>query len=123
MKWLLFSLTLLVTLPLFSQISLENPAIMHPVISIKTIRTYLAISPKTENVKMESVLLAPTSFYPRTILKENAFFCRLEDAIAKSAKVNFKFRLGSVNYVDALEGKGYHEVTPGNRAPIKINRK
>ena len=52
-----------------------------------------------------------------------AFFCRVEDAIAKSSKVNFKFRLGSVNYVDALEGKGYFEATSNSRATdLQISR-
>ena len=45
-----------------------------------------------------------------------AFFCRIEDAIAKSSKVNMKFRLGSVQYVDALEGKGYFEALSYSRA-------
>lgn len=46
----------------------------------------------------------------------SAFFCRIEDAIAKSSKVNMKFRLGSVQYVDALEGKGYFEALSNSRA-------
>ncbi|MBK8505234.1 MAG: hypothetical protein IPL46_25365 [Saprospiraceae bacterium] len=45
-----------------------------------------------------------------------AFFCRIEDAIAKSSGVNMKFRLGSVQYVDALEGKGYFEALSYSKA-------
>lgn len=45
-----------------------------------------------------------------------AFFCRIEDAIARSSRVNMKFRLGSVQYVDALEGKGYFEALSYSRA-------
>jgi hypothetical protein len=48
--------------------------------------------------------------------KSTAFFCRIEDKIARSSKVNFKFRLGSVSYVDALEGKGYFEALSYSRA-------
>ena len=36
------------------------------------------------------------------------FFCRIEYHLGKRAQVPFKFRLGSVEYVDWLEGK------PGN---------
>ena len=45
-----------------------------------------------------------------------AFFCRIEDAIAKSSKINMKFRLGSVQYVDALERKGYFEALSYSKA-------
>ena len=47
---------------------------------------------------------------------EMAFFCRIEDKIARNSKVNFKFRLGSVSYVDALEGKGYFEALSYSKA-------
>lgn len=46
----------------------------------------------------------------------NPFFCRLEDRIAQSSKVNFRFRLGSVDYVNALEGKSYFEAVSYSRA-------
>ena len=46
----------------------------------------------------------------------SAFFCRIEDAIAKTSKINMKFRLGSVQYVDALEGKGYFEALSNSKA-------
>ena len=34
------------------------------------------------------------------------FFCRIEHQMGKKLPVQFKFRLGSVDYVDWLEGKG-----------------
>ncbi len=46
----------------------------------------------------------------------NPFFCKIEDAIARSSKVKFKFRLGSVQYVDALEGKSYWEAVSYSKA-------
>ncbi|NND06702.1 MAG: hypothetical protein HKN87_10010 [Saprospiraceae bacterium] len=49
-------------------------------------------------------------------LSKQPFFCRIEDEIARSAKVNVKFRLGSVQYVDVLEGKGYFEAVGYSRA-------
>lgn len=41
------------------------------------------------------------------------FFCRIEYRIAKGNAVPFKFRLGSVDYVDWLEGKPqFHTFAP-----------
>lgn len=41
------------------------------------------------------------------------FFCRIEYRIAKGNTVPFKFRLGSVDYVDWLEGKPqFHTFAP-----------
>lgn len=37
--------------------------------------------------------------------EELPFFCRIEHHLGKKSKVPFKFRLGSVEYVDWLEGK------------------
>lgn len=35
------------------------------------------------------------------------FFCKIEHKMGKKLPVQFKFRLGSVDYVDWLEGKGH----------------
>ena len=53
---------------------------------------------------------------PQGLHDSDAFFCRIEDAIAKHNRVNFKFRLGSVDYVDAMEGKGYFQAVSYSRA-------
>ena len=53
---------------------------------------------------------------PQGLHAHTAFFCKIEDAIAKQNKVNFKFRLGSVDYVDAMEGKGYFQAVSYSRA-------
>ena len=37
--------------------------------------------------------------------KDLAFFCKIEVQLEKAAKLPIKFRLGSVDYVDYLEGK------------------
>ncbi len=47
-----------------------------------------------------SMLVSPT-FYCSNL----AFFCRQEIKFEKITKIPFKFRLGSVQYVDYLEGK------------------
>ncbi len=36
-----------------------------------------------------------------------AFFCKIEVQLEKASKFPVKFRLGDVNYVDRLEGKGF----------------
>jgi hypothetical protein len=47
-----------------------------------------------------SMLVSPT-FYCSNL----AFFCKKEIKIEKVTKIPFRFRLGSVQYVDYLEGK------------------
>jgi len=48
----------------------------------------------------------PAVFLPRWEAERLPFFCRIEHHLAKGSAVPFKFRLGSVEYVDWLEGKG-----------------
>ena len=72
--------------------------------------SYFAAKPK------EHSLVLSVAHLPDVGLKQQPFFCRIEDQIARSSKVNFKFRLGSVQYVDALEGKAYFEAVGYSRA-------
>ena len=45
----------------------------------------------------------------------NPFFCDLEDKMFQASGVMFKFRLGSVQYVDALEGKTHFQALPNSQ--------
>ncbi|MEM6879069.1 MAG: hypothetical protein AAF544_10950 [Bacteroidota bacterium] len=45
---------------------------------------------------------SPSIFIPKDHL---AFFCRIELHLEKATRMPIKFRLGSVDYVDRLEGK------------------
>jgi hypothetical protein len=96
---------------------LEAPNVAKPVLYSSTL---LPLSSSTtlpyysNKPALKSVLLTPKVLLGAP--KSAAFFCRIEDKIARSSKVNFKFRLGSVSYVDALEGKGYFEALSYSKA-------
>ncbi|MEL6123082.1 MAG: hypothetical protein AAFR14_05130 [Bacteroidota bacterium] len=51
----------------------------------------------------DSVAHRPQLFQPS--LAPTAFFCRLELNLDKSARLPLRFRLGDIDYTDALEGK------------------
>lgn len=48
---------------------------------------------------------SPTRMPLAYAYKDLAFFCKIEVQLEKAAKLPVKFRLGSVDYVDFLEGK------------------
>lgn len=47
----------------------------------------------------------PPVILPRWLAEKLPFFCRIEHKMAKNNAIPLKFRLGSVEYVDWLEGK------------------
>lgn len=52
--------------------------------------------------------MGPTTTYQAPVLyqvQDLAFFCRLEVKMEKASKIPVRFRLGSVDYVDYMEGK------------------
>jgi len=54
----------------------------------------------------DTVLYLPIRLVPQdTYSKELAFFCKREWELEKKTGVPMKFRLGSVDYVNTLEGK------------------
>ncbi len=81
------------------------PITAYPVLQIRPINSQ----------KSQSVLLSRPNQL-NTNMDHSPFFCRIEEAIARSSKINLKFRLGSVQYVDALEGKGYFEALSYSKA-------
>jgi hypothetical protein len=48
---------------------------------------------------------ASVVFLPRWTAETLPFFCRIEHQWARQSRIPLKFRLGSVEYVDWLEGK------------------
>ena len=54
-----------------------------------------------DSLKNFSIRSIPQNIYSKNL----AFFCRTELQLEKHTKIPFRFRLGSMEYVDALEGK------------------
>jgi hypothetical protein len=57
--------------------------------------------------KLPAHALKPVSvcIAPKWSAEELPVFCKMEYKVSKNAALGFKFRLGSVDYVDWLEGK------------------
>ena len=65
-----------------------------------------AIKMSKDSVKKLSFQLLPSDYYAYNL----GFFCKKELLVEKTIKFPLKFRLGSVAYCDAIEGKNYKYV-------------
>jgi len=67
-----------------------------------------------DSLKKFPIRLLPDNYYSNNL----PFFCKKELQLEKLTKVPFRIRLGNVDYVDALEGKGKDFKQP-QKLPIK----
>ena len=56
---------------------------------------------RIDSLKNAPIHIIPSNYYTKNL----AFFCKKELQLEEVTKVPFRFRLGSVDYVDQLEGK------------------
>jgi len=108
MKYILSIALIFSTLTAFSQVGLsaDNHA---PKIDIPSF-TELNIQ-KIEQAETLQSLIIPEQKTPDFLhrcysYEDLAFFCKIEVQLENAVKFPVKFRLGSVDYVDYLEGKG-----------------
>jgi hypothetical protein len=57
--------------------------------------------PVTDTTKYFSLRIVPSNYYSSNV----GFFCRKELQVQNATKISVRFRLGSVAYCDAMEGK------------------
>ena len=62
---------------------------------------YTTIKNEVKPVFLKASYLPPTDTYTRQF----GFFCRKELQFEKATKIQLRFRLGSINYCNVLEGK------------------
>jgi len=55
--------------------------------------------------KAQTPLQVSPVFLPKWSVEELPFFCKIEHDFGRKSRIPLKFRLGSVEYVDWLEGK------------------
>ena len=68
-----------------------------------------AIKMSKDNIKIVPIQLLPQDYYAINL----GFFCKTEIQVQKTLKIPLKFRLGSVSYCDAMEGKSpYYYMKP-----------
>lgn len=61
----------------------------------------LTFQEKLDSLKQRPIKILPSDHYVRGL----GFFCKKELQLEKATKIPFRFRLGSMEYTDQLEGK------------------
>ena len=101
---LLATLFLLTTSALPAQIGLSVPSVTPALLPLVVLPRLITTVP----ADFGGAAATPTAPLPRAYhYGELAFFCKVEVRLERAARLPVKFRLGNVNYVDRLEGKGF----------------
>ncbi|MEM7574184.1 MAG: hypothetical protein AAF433_14855 [Bacteroidota bacterium] len=79
--------------------SFSAPSVAGPLVRLPSLQQAL-LAPQSYLANQESSIANPSFPLPHL-----AFFCRIEVELEKAVKMPVRFRLGSVDYVDYLEGK------------------
>ena len=99
---------------LVAQLTVMTPTTIIPNFSrglptIPIVENALSV-PLTSSIKVlleQATLTKAPSHFPRAYkVKDLAFFCRLEVQMERSVRFPIKVRLGEVQYVERMEGKG-----------------
>ncbi|HEY1020638.1 MAG TPA: hypothetical protein VGE25_16665 [Sediminibacterium sp.] len=67
-----------------------------------------------DSLKNIPLRLLPQDYYSNHL----GFFCKKELQVEKLTRIPFRVRLGSLDYVNTLEGKG-KEIRPLQKAPLR----
>ena len=82
----------------FSQFILNKPSVQKKEIKLISPLDMLYNVPESKNV---SILKYQSIFDAKKL----PLFCKIEHKLSKSSKINLRMRLGSLDYVNKLEGK------------------
>ena len=108
-KYILFLGSLILFSPLSGQLSVDQaPASLLPITRPENFVSQESKPPTLSSLMLgnpQSDTQAPPSLLSLKYEPHLAFFCRVEVKIDKAVGTPFRFRLGSVDYVDYLEGK------------------
>jgi len=99
-----------------SQVTMEHPALPVKQAHFEASSVILSSSKSVSEIQVPD---NPRVSFALPKSKHNPFFCALEDKMYKANGVMFKFRLGSVQYVDALEGKSHYQAVPNSQTTAR----